>query len=57
MEALMKKNITVTDDDLQTLAKERAEVVKDFLAGPGKVAVGRLFMVKRRGLRRRKRRT
>ena len=50
MEALMKKNITITDDDLQTLAKERAEAVKDFLAGPGKVAVARLFMVKPPGL-------
>ena len=50
MEALMKKNITITDEDLQTLAKERAEAVKDFLAGPGKVVVGRLFMVKPPGL-------
>ena len=45
MEALMKKNITVSDEDLHTLAKERAEAVKDYLGGPGKVAVGRLFMV------------
>ena len=50
MEALMKKNITITDEDLHTLAKERAEAVKDYLAGPGKVAAGRLFMVKPPGL-------
>ena len=50
MEALIKKNITITDEDLHALAKERAEAVKDFLAGPGKVAAGRLFMVKPPGL-------
>jgi outer membrane protein OmpA-like peptidoglycan-associated protein len=50
MEALMKKNITVTDDDLEALAKERAEAVKDYLAGPGNVAAARLFMVKPPGL-------
>ncbi len=50
MEALMKKNITITDEDLHELAKERSEAVKDFLGGPGKVAAARLFMVKPPGL-------
>jgi hypothetical protein len=45
MEELIKKNITITDDDLHELAKERAIGVKDYLASQGKVEAGRLFLV------------
>jgi hypothetical protein len=45
MEALIKKNISITDDDLRALAKGRAEAVKDYLSAQGQVAAGRVFLV------------
>ncbi len=45
MEALMKKNISITDDDLGALAKGRAGAVMDYLSVQGQVAPGRLFLV------------
>jgi uncharacterized protein involved in outer membrane biogenesis/outer membrane protein OmpA-like peptidoglycan-associated protein len=50
MEALIKKNISITDDDLRALAKERAEAVMDHLTVQGQVATGRLFLVESPGL-------
>jgi hypothetical protein len=50
MEELIKKNITITEDDLHTLAKERAETVRDYLKNQGKVDAGRLFLVEPPGL-------
>jgi hypothetical protein len=50
MEALIKKNISITDDDLRALAKERAEAVMDHLTVQGQVAAGRLFLVESPGL-------
>jgi hypothetical protein len=50
MEELIKKNITITDDDLHALAKERAEAVKDYMVTQGKVDAGKLFLVEPPGL-------
>lgn len=45
MESLMLANIAVTDDDLRQLAFARANVVKDYLTGPGKVETARVFVL------------
>jgi hypothetical protein len=50
MEELIKKNISITDDELRALAKERAEAVMDHLTLQGQVAAGRLFLVESPGL-------
>ncbi len=50
MEALIKKNISITDDDLRALAKERAEAVMDHLTLQGQVAAGSLFLVESPGM-------
>jgi hypothetical protein len=50
MEALLKKNLLITDEDLPALAKARAEAVMEHLAVQGQVAAGRLFLVAPPGL-------
>jgi outer membrane protein OmpA-like peptidoglycan-associated protein len=45
MESLMLANVEVTDDDLRQLAFARANVVKDYLTGPGKVDAARVFVL------------
>jgi hypothetical protein len=45
MEKLMLANIVVSPDDLRQLALSRAEAVKEFLLGPGKVPPDRVFLV------------
>ncbi len=44
MEALILKNIQITDDDLWSLANERAQVVKNYILGQRKVEPKRLFL-------------
>ena len=44
MEALILKNIQVTDDDLRSLANERAQVVKNYILGQGEIEPRRLFL-------------
>jgi len=51
MEALILKNIEVTDDDLTTLANERAQAVKNYILGQEKIEPGRLFLVKPQSLK------
>jgi len=45
MENLMLANVTVTADDLRLLALSRANAVKDYLTGPGKVDASRIFVL------------
>jgi len=45
MESLMLANIPVTNDDLRQLAFARANAVKDYLIGSGKVEVARVFVL------------
>jgi uncharacterized protein involved in outer membrane biogenesis len=45
MEALILENIQVTDDDLRSLANERAQVVKNYILGQGKIEPMRLFLI------------
>ncbi|HET7452792.1 MAG TPA: DUF748 domain-containing protein [Thermoanaerobaculia bacterium] len=45
MEKLMLENLSVTTDDLRQLALDRANAVKDYLTGPGKVEAGRVFVL------------
>jgi uncharacterized protein involved in outer membrane biogenesis len=45
MENLMLANLVVTDDDLRQLALARANAVKDYLTGPGKVEAARVFVL------------
>ncbi len=45
MENLMLANLPVTDDDLRQLALARANAVKDYLTGPGKIEAARVFVV------------
>ena len=45
MESRMLASIPVTDDDLRQLAFARANVVKDYLTGPGKVETARVFVL------------
>lgn len=45
MEKLMLANAPASDDDLRELANRRAKSVGDWLAGPGKVARERIFLL------------
>ncbi|HSB36770.1 MAG TPA: DUF748 domain-containing protein, partial [Thermoanaerobaculia bacterium] len=45
MESLMLANLTPTTDDLRQLALARANAVKEYLTGPGKVEAGRVFIL------------
>ena len=45
MESLMLANLTPTTDDLRQLALARANAVKDYLTGPGKVEAARVFIL------------
>jgi outer membrane protein OmpA-like peptidoglycan-associated protein len=45
MEALILENIQVTDDDLRSLANERAQVVKNYILGQGEIEPERLFLI------------
>ena len=45
MESLMLANLTATTDDLRQLALARANSVKDYLTGPGKVEAARVFIL------------
>jgi hypothetical protein len=45
MESLMLANLAVTDDDLRQLALSRANSVKDYLTGPGKIDAARVFVL------------
>ncbi len=45
MESLMLANLPVTTDDLRQLALARANTVKEYLAGPGKVEAARVFIL------------
>ncbi len=45
MESLMLANLTPTTDDLRQLALARANAVKDYLLGPGKVEAARVFVI------------
>jgi hypothetical protein len=45
MVSLMLANTPVTNDDLRQLAFARANAVKDYLTGPGKVEVARVFVL------------
>lgn len=45
MENLILTHIEVTDDDLQELAKRRAQVVREYLLSEGKLDAGRMFLV------------
>ncbi len=45
MESLMLANLTPTADDLRQLALARANAVKDYLTGPGKVEAARVFVI------------
>jgi hypothetical protein len=45
MESLMLANLSVTGDDLRQLALARANAVKDYLTGPGKVEAARVFVL------------
>jgi|WetSurMetagenome_2_1015567.scaffolds.fasta_scaffold00204_5 hypothetical protein len=50
MEKLMITNTPVTEDDLRTLAKDRALVVRDYLLKSKKIGQERIFMVESRTL-------
>ncbi|HNU72028.1 MAG TPA: DUF748 domain-containing protein [Thermodesulfobacteriota bacterium] len=50
MEALMRKNSSITEEDLQTLAQERGHAVLNFLTGTGAVEADRLFLKKAESL-------
>jgi outer membrane protein OmpA-like peptidoglycan-associated protein len=50
MDALIRKHISITDEDLRVLAKRRAEAVMDSLSEQGQVGAGRLFLVEPPGL-------
>jgi len=45
MEALILENIQITDDDLRSLANERAQVVKNYILGQGEIEPRRLFLI------------
>ena len=50
MEKLMQTNIVATDDDLRTLAGQRAQVVKEALLKAGDIAPERIFLVEPKSL-------
>ncbi len=41
----MLENLTATTDDVRQLALARANAVKDYLTGPGKVEGARVFIL------------
>jgi hypothetical protein len=45
MESRMLASIQVTNDDLRQLAFARANAVKDYLTGPGKIEAARVFIL------------
>ncbi len=45
MENLMLANLPVSDDDLRQLALSRANAVKDYLTGPGKIEAARVLVL------------
>ena len=45
MQNLMLANLAVTDDDLRQLAFARANAVKDYLTGSGKIEAARVFVL------------
>jgi hypothetical protein len=45
MENLMLTNLPVTDDDMRQLALSRANAVKAYLTGPGKIEAARVFVL------------
>ena len=45
MEKLMVTNARVTDDDMRTLANQRAQAAKDWLTHSGQVPPDRIFIV------------
>ncbi len=45
MQNLMLANLPVTGDDLRQLAFSRANAVKDYLTGPGKIEAARIFVL------------
>ncbi len=45
MRRLMLSHILVTDDDLRELATMRAQVIKDYILGSGKIDAARIFIV------------
>ncbi len=45
MESLMLANLSLTPDDLRQLALARANAVKDYLTGPGRVEAARVFVI------------
>ena len=45
MESLMLANLAATTDDLRQLALARANAVKDYLTGPGRVEAARVFVL------------
>jgi hypothetical protein len=45
MENLMLTHIEVTDADLHELAKQRAQVVKEYLLKSGNIEANRIFLV------------
>lgn len=50
MEALILKNIQVTEDDLRSLADKRAQAVKNHILAQGKIEPSRLFLIKPQAL-------
>ncbi|MGH7963285.1 MAG: DUF748 domain-containing protein [Candidatus Binatia bacterium] len=50
MEKLILANTEVTDDDLQQLAAQRAQCVRDYLIKSGQVESGRIFLVQAKKL-------
>ena len=45
MEQLMLANTNVSDDELRELAGQRAQAIRDWLAGNGKISAERVFLV------------
>ncbi|MES2017498.1 MAG: DUF748 domain-containing protein [Pseudomonadota bacterium] len=45
MEALMRANVKIDNDDLLTLARRRSQAAKDWLVANGSVAVERIYLV------------
>lgn len=50
MEALILENIQVTDDDLRSLANQRAQAAKNYILGQGKIEPKRLFLIEPQAL-------
>ncbi len=50
MEALILENIQITDDDLRSLANQRAQAVKNYILGHGEIEPRRLFLIEPQAL-------